>query len=408
MTTEELFRVAIAYILFPLFFQHAFITFAWGANDIFVFMILKRTFILLPTFSFIVACWATIACAFTVLIRTERSNFINTIVVSWWDLARSYFQFWGGFCKFLYYFVASFFGLAKFLVIGIWMLIQDIIFMPFRLIRSMGENVLNPGVAWIAVFLTVLWTLLEAVIFTNVLAIPVRETFQNITQKSLGGHYQLFLFFFLLVVVMGSYVVLSTLSDCLKNKDIFGTIKIAIIELIVMTVEILFLYREFVDQLAIFLERNLEDFQLGVTGILSIATLAWIGVRGLSWFLFAKHGTPPIMAIIRGTGIRSQGEPPPEKGTDLLIMSKNFAAQIKAETTHIQKMGDELLDSFILPPLQVVAATVNFFTLLLTGEHLFQLPFKSLEEVMSSRLLSAPAKNSSKNNHRSKSSSHEK
>ena len=37
--------------------------------------------------------------------------------------------------------------------------------------------------------------------------------------------------------------------------------------------------------------------------------------------------------------------------------------------------GEDVLASFMLPPLQVVAAGINFLTLLFIGKHLFDLPF---------------------------------
>ena len=40
--------------------------------------------------------------------------------------------------------------------------------------------------------------------------------------------------------------------------------------------------------------------------------------------------------------------------------------------------GKELVEAYTLPPLQVIAAIINFFTVFFTGQHLFNLPLKTL------------------------------
>ena len=41
----------------------------------------------------------------------------------------------------------------------------------------------------------------------------------------------------------------------------------------------------------------------------------------------------------------------------------------------------------MLPPLQVVAATINFCILLISGHHLFEIPLKSFNDVIDSKKL---------------------
>ena len=54
---------------------------------------------------------------------------------------------------------------------------------------------------------------------------------------------------FLFFVVMGSYAVLSTFVDSFKSKSFQQILGIGVIEVIVLFVEVVFLYREFVDSL---------------------------------------------------------------------------------------------------------------------------------------------------------------
>ena len=74
--------------------------------------------------------------------------------------------------------------------------------------------------------------------------------------------------------------------------------------------------------------------------------------------------------------------------------SSDFMKKIKADTAWIEEKGEEILGAFILPPLQVFAAAINFFTLLISNSHLFELPFKNLSAIMDSKVLlkASPAK----------------
>lgn len=387
--TEKLLNVVLSVLFFPLFFQKDVLMFVWGAGDPMGIMLAKRVLLLLPAMAMLMACWLSMVCLLTVIVRQNRKEFMISIFVTWWDLGRATFWLWGGAFKFLFYLVASIFGLLKFLMVGLWILIQDFVLMPFRLVRSIGQNVLSPGIPWIAVGMTLVWSLLEAAIFTYVTSPLVIDTFSNMTGDQLSENtIRIPLFLFMFFIVLGSYSVLSTWADAIRSKNVGSIVKIGVIEAVAMFVEIIFLYREFVDSLVPwFAQHTSGDFQLGIVGTLLISAITWIGVRGISWFLFASHGTPTIMAVIRGTGVRVNGGGEHSKGKDQLTLTTNFINQIKGEMATIQKMGDELLGSFIIPPLQVLAAAVNFLTLLITMEHLFDLPFRNMEEVMHSKAL---------------------
>jgi len=55
--------------------------------------------------------------------------------------------------------------------------------------------------------------------------------------------------------------------------------------------------------------------------------------------------------------------------------------KIKQDSEWIQNKGEEVLASFMLPPLQVIAAGINFLTLLFIGKHLFDLPFNKFSDI---------------------------
>ena len=385
--TNGIVKVVLSVLLFPMLFQDAFIRFAWGAEDTTWVMIGKRLFLLLPAFGIIVGCWISIACLLSVIIRQNRRDFIVTLFITWWDLGKSIVSFWGGIFRFALKFVAALVALFKISVLGLWSIVQEILFLPFRLIQMISRNVVSSSVPWIAVFLTLFWCAIEATIFTYVTTPLVVDTFSNITGEHLPMlSIRIPLFVFLLFIVLGSYAVLSTLVTSAKKKNFGQILGIGAIEAVVLFVEVVFLYREFVDSLVPWFAQYSENFELGMIWTLVISCFVWFGIRSVSWFLFASHGTPTIMAVIQGRGIKiaPQGDVPK---TRVLEISTRFINKIKSETEWIHEKGEELLASLMLPPLQVVAAAVNFCTLLVTTIHLFQLPFKNLDAITNSKVL---------------------
>ncbi len=150
----------------------------------------------------------------------------------------------------------------------------------------------------------------------------------------------------------------------------------------------MFLYRELVDSLVPwFAQHASKDFDLGIGGTLAIAVLAWMGVRGMTWFLFASHGVPIITAVIQGRGLKPTEAGERAQMKDTFAYTVGFYYHLKTDLKFIQEKGDELLGAFVLPPLQVLSAVLNFFTLLVAGHHLFSIPFRSFKDVMHSKEL---------------------
>ena len=385
-------KLVLSILLFPLYFQNQFLYFAWGMDDAFWLMLGKRLFLLLPVSAIILACWLTIFCAVTIIVRPNRRQFIIALLMTWWDLGKSIVSFWGGVFKFVFTFALALVSLLKVILLGLWSLVQEIVFMPLRLMRNIGQNVVTSNIPWIAVYLTLFWCLIEATIFTYVTTPLVIDTFSNITGESLTINVvRIPLFIFLLFIVLGSYAVLSTMIDVVKKKNISAILGILVIEVIVLMVEVLFLYREFVDSLVPWLAQYSEGFELGVFWTIAISCFVWFGIRSLSWFLFASHGTPTIMAVIRGEGLGSEKQRIQPR-VRLVDISFDFMERIRKDSAWIEQKGESLLAAFMLPPLQVIAAALNFLTLLFVGRHLFDLPFKTLDDIKdSSKIISAHA-----------------
>lgn len=373
-------NILLSILLFPLQFQNEFLAFAWGAGDELWIMVAKRLLILLPAAIIILGSWLTILCSITVIVRNNRQEYIVSLLMAWWDLGKSIISFWGGIFKFAFVLVMGLLGLLKVIILGLWSMVQEVIFMPFRMLKNVGQNVLSSNIPWVAVNLTLLWAIIEATIFTYVTTPLVIDTFSNITGESLAiGFIRIPLFIFLFFVVLGSYAVLSTMVDVVKQKNVSAILGITVIEIIVLMVEVVFLYREFVDSLVPWLAQYSEDFELGVFWTLAISAFAWFGIRSLSWILFASHGTPTIMRVIQGKGLSTEKRK--ESTTKITDISFDFMTKIKQDSEWIQNKSEDVLAAFMLPPLQVVAAGLNFLTLLFIGKHLFDLPFNKFSDI---------------------------
>lgn len=390
--TGSITKFILYILLFPSLFQEAFIEFAWATGDPLVLMAAKRLFLLLPAFAFILGCWITIPALLTVVFRHNRKEFVISLFITWWDLGKAIVSFWGGIFRFLFYFVIALLELIKIVVLGIWSVIQMIFVMPFKMLGQASRRVVGSKIPWIAVFLTLFWVVVESTIFTYVTTPLVMDTLSNITGEQLSIlAIRIPLFTFLFFIVLGSYAVLSTFVDAVKERNISQIIGIGVIEIIVLFVEVIFLYREFVDALVPWFALYADDVQLSMVAILSISTFMWFGIRSLSWFLFASFGTPTIMAIIQGKGIKlqqaaSKKKTQEEKHAEWDI-SNGFMETIKKDAEWVQDKGEELLAAFMLPPLQVIAGAINFLTLLVSSTHLFDLPFKSMDDIKESNVL---------------------
>ncbi len=385
-------RTILAILFFPLFFQEAVFSFVWGSEDILSIALAKRFLLLLPAGAIVAACWLTIPCLLTIVIRHQRRQFITALLVTWYDLGRAIFSFWAGVIRFIWYVVGWLFGFLRLLVFGTWLAIQDIFLSPLRMAKDVSEDYFRPGVPWIAVVLLLFWSLLEAILFTFVTTPLVMDVLAGMAGLELQEFaVQIPLFLMLYLFVLGSYAVLSSLGDAFKEKNTSKIIQIVIFEVFVLGFEVMFLYREFVDALVPwFAQHSGGEFRLGIIGTLSIAAFAWMGIRGMTWFLFAQTGTPTILAIIQRTGLNTKGS---DKKSGKGEQAKRFAYieaaidYIKRDINWIHEKGDEMLGAFILPPLQIVAATINFFSLLFTSNHLFDLPFKKASDLIYAREL---------------------
>jgi hypothetical protein len=152
------------------------------------------------------------------------------------------------------------------------------------------------------------------------------------------------------------------------------------VELFVGFFEVVFLYREIVTALlpAVAEQRG---------GAIVVAMCGWLGVRGLTWFLFGQYGTAPLIALISRRPLNI-AEP---SMTNAPLISPPWwegpLRDFRRETEWLHAASDRLLEYLALPALHVAAAAVNFAMVLVASRAVFNLPFKRLEDIPESRTI---------------------
>jgi len=155
----------------------------------------------------------------------------------------------------------------------------------------------RPGVPRGAFVLLIVWSAVEATIFTFTLRPTMSELLSDLTGYTVNPiALVLLLWFFLTIIIAGSFACIQALNDAIEAKQIGNIVNMILVQIAVAMFQVLFLYRELVDAMAPWLAQ--QGVTLGVVGTLGLAFLAWVGVRGMTWYLFGRAGAPALIAVL--------------------------------------------------------------------------------------------------------------
>ncbi len=348
----------------------------------------KYLFLLFPLLLLLGALWCTQLSLYTVPFRSKRINFITTLLLAWWDGVRAVWLFWVGLFRLVIVVLGWIFSVARLAVKFVVVALKHILLAPFAMTGRMTKSFFRPGVPWIAFLILVFWCMLEAGIFSFVLFPTISEVLMDIVgTDEVSGLTSPLLYIFLLIIIMGSFAALQALNDAVRTRKVKSIIQMVIIELIVMGFEVMFLYRELVDAITPWIAQQ-TGMRVGMVFTLTAASFGWIAIRGMTWFLFAQYGTPPLLALISRQPVEQAGEAQMEAPPDIKEISRWWQQplqEFKNEINWLHQKFNELLEFLTLPVLQVLAVILNFCTILLTSKPVFNLPFKGLKDVMDTR-----------------------
>ena len=339
--------------------------------------------LLLPVGLLVAGVWCTMASLYTLPFRSGRGGFLTALLMSWWDAGRSVWFFWAGTLRVTVVLIGWLWNTMRAMLRLLWQTIKGAAASPFALLDWTSRQYFQPGVPWIAFLLIVLWSAVEATIFTFTLRPTMAELLADIAGYEVNATaLSVLLWLFLFPLIAGSFACIQVLNDAIKTKQWGQIVSMALVELVVAFFEVLFLYRELVDAITPWLAQ--QGWILGVGGTLAVAFGGWVGVRGMTWFLFGRYGTPALLGVLaRQTITRDHvaADIPMPPSSDVW---RAPIAALKAETAWFKQEAREVFELLSLPVLQVLAAALNFAVVVITGKPAFMLPFKSLDEVLAS------------------------
>jgi hypothetical protein len=342
----------------------------------------KYVLLLFPALLGLAALWCTQLSIYTVPFRNGRVHFMSALLLTWWDAARAVWLYWTGLVRFVGVALGWIVIIASFLVKLVVEATRKVTLAPFTVTGRMAQRYFHPGVPWVSFVALMLWCLLEATVFTHVLFPTVTDVLSRLAETPEPARVTgAVLFVFLMMLVMGSFACAQALVDAIRTRQMKYIGQMIAVEIFVAFFEVMFLYREIV---AAFMP-SLADQQAGT---LVVATCGWLGVRGMTWFLFGQYGAAPLMAFMSRRPLLSA------EGVQLAATAAATPAwwegplrDFRRETEWLHAASDRLLDYLALPVLHVAAAAVNFAMVLVASRPVFNLPFKALDEIPESRTI---------------------
>ena len=360
--------------------QSAIWAFAWNGGSV-TGIWLKRILLLLPSLLLIVGIWTTMLALYTVPFRSQRRDFLVSLVMLWWETGRSIWLFWVGFGRFLLMLVGWTWGLFRLSVELVFKAMRGAFATPFAMMDWMGRKYFKPGVPWLAFMLTIAWSALEALIFTFTLLPTVSEVFYDLSGYEARAVMAPILFMFLFVVICGSFASIQVLAEAWEKRQVKTFVQMLFVEFFVMFFEVVFLYRELIDAITPWIAAN-TGFQMGFVSTLVLASFGWIGIRAMTWFLFGRYGTPALLAVLARDTLSVQTSPQARPELPEPDWWRGPIMALKSEKEWFRRASVELLELVSLPVLQLLAQAVNCATIVITARPVFKLPFTSIEQVM--------------------------
>jgi hypothetical protein len=343
--------------------------------------VVGKCILLVPPAAVLVAgVWGTMVSLYTLPFRLGRAGSLLTgLLMSWWDGLRMSWFYWAGLVRFLVVLAGWIWGILKLGVQLVWGTLKGAVTSPLAMLDATSRR---PGVPWAAFFLLIVWSAIEATIFTFTLKPTMSELLADLTGYEVNPFFlTILLWLFLWVLIAGSFACIQVLNDAIKTRQFGQIIFMVLVEITVAMFEVLFLYRELVDAITPWLAQ--QGMQLGVVGTLLLAFFAWVGVRGMTWFLFGRFGAPAMLGLL-GRQAFAVGQAGGAAAPVDLDFWKGPISALKAEREWFKKEGREVFELMSLPILQLLAAGFNFGVVVITGRPHFTLPFRSLEEVLAS------------------------
>jgi hypothetical protein len=155
----------------------------------------------------------------------------------------------------------------------------------------------RPNVPLWAVVLLIVWSAVEGTVFAFALRPTMNELLLDLAGFTANPVVLVVLLSILLtVIVAGSFASIQALNDAIQAKHIGTIMNMILVQASVAVFQVLFLYRELIDATAPWLAQ--QGVVIGAASTVALASMMWIAVRGMTWFLFAHRGAPALSAVL--------------------------------------------------------------------------------------------------------------
>jgi hypothetical protein len=339
--------------------------------------------LLLPVLLLVVGMWCTMLSLYTLPFRSGRGGFLTAMLLSWWDALRCIWLYWAGMIRVGVALVGWVIGSLRFALLFLKGLVVALFRSPLTLLDWTSRRYFQPGVPWIAFLVLVIWSAVEATVFTFTLQPTLNEVFSGLTGFEPNPVVMFpLLWLFLFMLIGGSFACVQVLSEAVATRQVGTIIQMVVVEAAVMFFEVMFLYRELIDAITPWIAQQTGGMQLGITATLGLASFGWVGVRGMSWFLFGRFGTPALLAILGRQTITQDGggkfaEPP--------VQPEFWRAPVEAlkkETAWFHEEAKRMFELLSIPVMQLLAAALNFAVVVMQSRPVFALPFQSIDDML--------------------------
>ena len=338
---------------------------------------LKYIFLLFPVLLGVVAVWSTGLSVYTLPFRSGRTRFVSLVLLAWWDAALSVWLYWVGMVRVVGLVLGWALGISR-LVMRLTMgFLRDVVGTPFAMSGMLMRGYFKPGVPWLGFMMVVLWGALEAAVFTYTLEPRVTTLVADLSGSDESRFAVPILYAFVLALVLASFACVQALINAVRTKDPRFIAQIIGIEVFAIFFEVMFFYRGLVEVTMPWIARDNG-------AAVAVAAVSWFGVRGLTWFLFGQHGTPPLLALIARKPL-TEAEMTQPSGMRSEPFWRLAMEDFRRDLDWLHIKSDEMLELLALPVVHLLGAALNFAMILTASRPVFNLPFRSLKEVTESR-----------------------
>ena len=340
--------------------------------------------LLVPVLVLMAGAWCTAASLYTLPFRSGRGHFLTALLMTWWDAARCIWLFWTGMLRVGVALVGWVIGSIRFGLLMLKNILLGIVRSPLTLLDGASRSYFQPGVPWVAFIVLTIWCAIEATIFTFTLQPTLVEVFGSLTGFDPNPAVMApLLWMFLFLLVAGSFACVQVVTDAVKAKKPGTIAQMLVVEAAVMFFEVIFLYRELIDAITPWIAQQSGDsVHLGIGATIGLASFGWLGVRGMSWFLFGRFGTPALLSILSRQAVNHEGVTKMPAAAPQPGLWREPVNALKAETAWFHEEAKRMFELLSLPVLQLFAAAINFAVVIVQSRPHFVLPFTSLEDIL--------------------------